>query len=83
MLLELEVNIAQAALGAEVTIPTIDEDETLRIPAGAQPGDVFRLRGLGVPRVRQGGRGDQVVILSVTIPTKLNSEQLEECGQKS
>ena len=77
MLLELEVNIAQAALGAEVTIPTIDEDETLHIPAGAQPGDVFRLRGLGVPHVRQGGRGDQVVILSVTIPTKLNSEQLE------
>ncbi len=77
VLLELEVNIAQAALGAEVTIPTIDEDETLHIPAGAQPGDVFRLRGLGVPHVRQGGRGDQVVILSVTIPTKLNSEQLE------
>ena len=77
VLLELEINVAQAALGAEVIIPTIDKEEPLRIPPGTQPGDVVRLRGRGVPHVRHGGRGDQVVIINVDVPTTLTTEQLE------
>jgi len=75
ILLELDINVAQAALGAEVEIPTVDGAEKLRIPAGAQPGKVIRIRNKGVPHLRGNGRGDQLVLLNVEIPTRLNAEQ--------
>ncbi len=75
ILLDLDINIAQAALGAEIEVPTVDGDEKLSIPAGTQPGRVFTLRGKGVPKIRQGGRGDQKVIVNVDIPTRLTKEQ--------
>ncbi|PWH13244.1 MAG: molecular chaperone DnaJ, partial [Anaerolineae bacterium] len=53
----------------------VDGKEKLDIPAGTQPGRVFTLRGKGVPRLRQNGRGDQKVIVNVEIPTKLTAEQ--------
>jgi molecular chaperone DnaJ len=71
----LPVNVAQAALGAEVQLETLDGVETIKIPEGAQSGDVIRLRGLGVPYLNGGGRGDLIVHLSVRVPTKLNREQ--------
>ena len=72
------VTYPQLALGAEVTIPTIDGDETnLRIPAGTQSGTEFRLRAKGIPRLRGGGRGDLVVEVIVRIPSQL-SEREEE-----
>lgn len=77
ILLELDINVAQAALGAEVEVPTVDGPEKLRIPAGVQPGKVMRLRNKGVPHLRGNGRGDQMVLLNVEIPTRLNSEQRE------
>jgi len=77
ILLDLDINVAQAALGAEIEVPTIDGQEKLLIPAGTQPGKMFKLRGKGVPHVRQSGRGDQRVIINVAIPTKLNAEQRE------
>lgn len=79
--LDLQINVAQAALGDEVAVPTIDGEEMLSIPAGTQSGKVFRLRGKGVPRLdRSGrgthvGRGDQHVIIQVAIPKKLTEEQ--------
>jgi molecular chaperone DnaJ len=75
--LELDINVAQAALGDVVKVPTLDGDEELTIPPGTQIGDTFRLRGKGVPYLRRGGRGDQLVILHVVIPTKLTSRQKE------
>jgi len=75
ILLDLNINIAQAALGADVEIPTVDGPEKLRIPAGIQPGKVLRVRGKGVPRLRGSGRGDQLVIVNVEIPKTLNAEQ--------
>jgi molecular chaperone DnaJ len=75
ILLDLGINIAQATLGAQVTIPTLDGDDTLTIPPGTQPGKVLRLRGKGVPRLRRNGRGDQLVIVSVDIPRSLSAEQ--------
>ena len=78
ILLDLKINIAQAALGDEVVIPTVSgEDETLKIPAGTQPGDIFRLRGRGVPYLRRNARGDQIIVASVTIPKKLTARQRE------
>jgi molecular chaperone DnaJ len=75
ILLDLDVNVAQAALGAEVKVPTVDGDENLRIPSGTQPGKVLRLRGKGVPSLRSSSRGDQLVVVNVEIPKPLNAEQ--------
>ncbi|GAB4580441.1 MAG: molecular chaperone DnaJ [Anaerolineales bacterium] len=75
ILLDLNINIAQATLGAEITVPTVDGDEKLTIPAGTQPGKVITMRGKGVPFVRGNGRGDQHVVVNVEIPTRLNAEQ--------
>jgi molecular chaperone DnaJ len=75
VLLDLEVNIAQATLGADVDIPTVDGPAKLKIPAGTQPGKVLRLRGKGIPHLRGSGRGDQLVIVNVEVPTHLSSEQ--------
>jgi molecular chaperone DnaJ len=75
ILLDLDINIAQAALGAEVQVPTVDGIDSLKIPPGTQPGKVIRLRGKGVPSLRGGGRGDQMVVVNVDIPRHLTTEQ--------
>ncbi|MEZ4590376.1 MAG: molecular chaperone DnaJ [Chloroflexota bacterium] len=81
--LDLHINVAQAALGDSIMVPTLDGEEPLEIPAGTQPGKVFRLRNKGVPRLdRSGrgapmGRGDQHVLIQVAVPTKLTDEQKE------
>jgi len=75
ILLEMEINIAQAALGDEIVVPTVDGEEQLVINAGTQSGTVFKLRGRGVPHLRRSGRGDQLVIVHVAIPTRLSNEQ--------
>jgi len=77
ILLNLDINVAQAALGADIKVPTIDGDESLRIPAGTQPGKVFHMRGKGVQHLRRSGRGDQLVIVNVEVPPKLTKEQRE------
>jgi molecular chaperone DnaJ len=78
ILLNLDINIAQAALGAEISVPTLDGDEKLRIPPGTQPGKVFHMRGKGVPHLRRKDqRGDQLVIINVDIPSRLSKEQRE------
>jgi molecular chaperone DnaJ len=71
----LPVNVAQAALGAEIEIETFDGPQRIKIPEGTQPGAQFRLRNLGVPRLNNGGRGDLYVHLDVQIPKKLTREQ--------
>ncbi len=77
ILLDLSINIVQAVLGAEIEVPTVDGEQKLSIPAGTQPGKIFTLRGKGVPRIRQSGRGDERVIINVDIPKKLSAEQRE------
>lgn len=84
ILLELPVNIVQAALGAELEVPTLDGTTKLTIPAGTQHGEVFRLRGKGVPILRSSRRGDQLVGVRVVVPEKLNDKQrklLNELGE--
>ncbi len=75
VILEMRLNVAQAALGDEVVVPTVDGEERLKIPPGTQTGQVFRLRGKGVPYLRQNGRGDQVVVARVVVPARLNDQQ--------
>jgi molecular chaperone DnaJ len=77
ILLDLEINVAQATLGADVPVPTVDGEAILKIPTGTQPGKVLRMRGKGVPHLRGNGRGDQLVMVNVTIPKNLSSEQRE------
>ena len=75
IVLELGINIAQAALGDEIMVPTLDGDEKLPIPPGTQTGKIFRLRNKGVPHLRTSGRGDELVVIDVMIPTGLTTEQ--------
>ena len=77
ILLDLNVNIAQATLGAEVEVPTVDGPAILKIPTGTQAGKVLKMRGKGVPRLRSTGRGDQLVVVNVEIPTRLTADQRE------
>jgi molecular chaperone DnaJ len=72
---ELPVNFAQAALGAEVAVPTLYGESRLKIPAGSQTGRVFKLKDKGVPHLRGMGRGDQLVVLCVVTPESLSKEQ--------
>lgn len=73
---DLEMNPAQAALGFEASVPTLEDDRvTLRVQPGAQNGQMFVLKGKGVPRLHSGGRGDLLVRAEVVIPTDLTEEQ--------
>ncbi len=80
---DLPVNVAQATLGAELEIPTVDGDVAMTVPAGTQPGQQFRLRGKGVPDVGGGTRGDQLVTVHVVIPHDVNGRQRELFEQLS
>jgi molecular chaperone DnaJ len=72
----LPINIAQAALGAEIQVPTLDEPETLNIPEGTQHAAQFRLRGKGAPNLNGNGRsGDLFIHVEVRVPHKLTKEQ--------
>ncbi len=84
---DLDISIAQAALGTRVRIATIEGEEDLEIRAGIQPGTEIRLRGRGVPHLRRAGaRGDLHVMVRVNVPTKLSKRQrqlLEELAAES
>jgi molecular chaperone DnaJ len=71
----IPINITQAALGAEIQIPTLEGAEPMKVPEGTQPGAQFRLRNRGVPHLNGHGRGDLYVHLDVRIPAKLTKEQ--------
>lgn len=75
VLYEHKVSFYQAAMGAELEIPTIDGKVKWTLPAGTQPGTTFRLRGKGIPELRGRGRGDQYVTVRVQVPTSLTAEQ--------
>jgi molecular chaperone DnaJ len=74
--LELPVSVFQAMLGAKIPIATIlGEEREIEVPGGAQPGEVIRVHGSGMPQVNGRGRGDLYVHLRVVVPKKLSSEQ--------
>ncbi len=75
--LEVPVTFAEAALGTKIRVPTVDGMIQLTIPPGTQNGAKLRLKGRGVPRLRGGGRGDQFVVIKVTVPEKLDAKSKE------
>jgi molecular chaperone DnaJ len=72
---EVNINVAQAALGADVLVPTPYGPEKLKVPAGTQSGTVFQMRGKGAPRPQRAGKGDLFVIVNVATPSDLTKEQ--------
>ena len=74
---EVPIPFVQAALGAEIEVPTLEGKVALRIPEGTQSGKVLRLRGKGLPSVTGGARGDQLVKLFVEVPSRLTKGQRE------
>lgn len=75
ILFDLPVNFVQAALGASVDVPTVDGTVQIKLPPGTQTGKVFQLKGQGVPHLKGGGRGDQLVMVHVVTPEDLSAEQ--------
>jgi molecular chaperone DnaJ len=71
----LLIGYPQAALGAEVSVPTLDGPTTLKIRPGTQAGETFRLKGRGMPRFRGYGKGDLLVRVGISVPEKLTSKQ--------
>jgi molecular chaperone DnaJ len=75
VVLDLGISFPQAALGAEIEVPTLNGPAILEVPAGTQSGDVLRLTGRGIPRLGGGPRGDQLAQISVWVPTRLSAEE--------
>ena len=88
LLCEVPVSFVQAALGAEIEVPTLDGRATIKLPAGTQPGATFRVKGRGVRNLQGYGQGDLRVRVQVEVPTRLTLEQkaklqafAESCGE--
>jgi molecular chaperone DnaJ len=84
LLCEVPVSFVQAALGSEIEVPTLDGKALIKIPAGTQPGNTFRLKGKGVKNIQGYGFGDLHVRIQVEVPIRLTSAQkakLEEFAQ--
>jgi molecular chaperone DnaJ len=75
LIMEATVSFTQAALGDEIIVPTLDGKIEMKIPPGTQNGQVFRLKGKGIPDLHMPGKGDQLVRIKVAVPTKLNERQ--------
>lgn len=75
--MDLPITFTQAALGAEVDVPTLDKPVKHTIPEGTQPGKTFRIRGKGIPYLRGSGSGDLYVTVSIDVPKKLSEKQKE------
>ena len=74
---DVKISFAQAALGDEITVPTLDGQVKYSVPAGTQPGNVFKLKGRGIQMVGSSKRGDQLVRMNIDVPKNLNEKQRE------
>ena len=75
LLLKQDVSFSQAAIGAKIKVPTLDGQASLKIPSGTQPGTVLKMKGKGVKHLHGFSKGDQLVIINIDIPSKLNKKQ--------
>ncbi len=77
VLCQVPISFPQAALGAELEVPTLDGKGKMRVPSGTQPGQVLRIKGRGIPHRAGVGRGDQKVEIVLDVPTELTARQRE------
>ncbi len=77
ILIEVPIKFTEAALGAEIDVPSVWGRATLKIPSGTKNGQTLRLRGMGAPKVGTSARGDQLVKVTIAMPTKLSKRQRE------
>jgi molecular chaperone DnaJ len=74
---DVPVTFTQLVFGAELAVPVVSGTATLKVPAGSQPGQILRLRGRGMPRLRERGHGDACYRLLLEVPHKLTAKQRE------
>jgi molecular chaperone DnaJ len=77
LICRVPITYAQAALGATIEVPTLEGPDTIEVPAGTQPGDVFKMRGRGMPDPRGRGKGDLLVQVNLDVPKKLSPREEE------
>ena len=77
LLIDIPISFPQAALGGDVNVPSLDGEVPLTLHPGTQSGSQYRLRGRGMPSVRGGGRGDELVTVHVVVPSKLGKRERE------
>ena len=83
---EIPIKFTLATLGGTIEVPTMEGKAALKIPAGTQSGTTFRLKGRGMPHLRGGAKGDQLIRVHVEVPTSLTADQrkkLEDFAQAS
>jgi molecular chaperone DnaJ len=83
--LEIPIIFNHAALGDQITVPSMEGKLSYKVPAGTQPGTVFRLKGKGLPSPRGGSKGDLYVKVILEVPTKLSAKQkkaIEDMGKE-
>ena len=83
LLCDVPVGFVQATLGSEIEVPTLEGRATVKVPAGTQPGTIFRLKGKGVKNLQGYGHGDLHVRVNVEVPSKLSSEQRKKLEEFS
>lgn len=77
LICRVPISYPQAALGAKIEVPTLEEPRELKVPAGTQPGETFVIPGAGFPRLGRSGRGDLICQVFIEVPKKLSSKQQE------
>jgi len=77
ILYEMDIGFAQTVLGTRIEVPTLNGKAELKIPQGTQPGMIFRIRGKGMPSLHDGRRGDELIKVNLSVPTKLSRKQRE------
>ncbi len=77
LVVRMPITYSQAALGCDLEVPTLDGPDTIRMAPGTQSGEVFKLRGRGLPHPRSRGVGDQLVQVNIEVPKKLQPRQEE------
>lgn len=77
LVMETVINFVQAALGDEIVVPTLEGKAKMKVPSGSQNGQIFRLKGKGVQNLHTSCKGDQIVRINVSVPTKLTGKQKE------
>ena len=77
----IEISYPEAALGDKVSVATIDGPVSMKVPAGTQPGEVFRIRGKGIPHLGRYGQGDHLVTVKLVVPKKLSHAEKELISQ--